>query len=221
MSRGCLGCFPNPKGHATNKDNRSEDFWSSSAFEIDQSALQSQKSISSIGIPSDPQSSADIQIDSSEYVNHGKYSVILIIIAMYAGLLLWNQMRRQWVGNRRHENKKQVGEPIISWNATYESLMGTNKPFPRPIPLGVSSCIHWNVSSRVHVHDRKWLIFLLIFGRWKAYMTKQTNQVFFFLDFLGEREREVEFVLPTISPLDSCTYMGKLYFIFKAKWGNS
>ncbi|KHN08131.1 Phospholipase D alpha 1, partial [Glycine soja] len=51
-------------------------------------------------------------------------------------LLLWNQMRRQWVGNRRHENKKQVGEPIISWNATYESLMGTNKPFPRPIPLG-------------------------------------------------------------------------------------
>ncbi|KAG4392055.1 hypothetical protein AAZX31_04G065600 [Glycine max] len=119
---GCLGCFPNPKGHATNKDNRSEDFWSSSAFEIDQSALQSQKSISSIGIPSDPQSSADIQIDSSEYVNHG--------------LLLWNQMRRQWVGNRRHENKKQVGEPIISWNATYESLMGTNKPFPRPIPLG-------------------------------------------------------------------------------------
>ncbi|KAH1124530.1 hypothetical protein GLYMA_06G068500v4 [Glycine max] len=52
------------------------------------------------------------------------------------GLLLWNQMRRQWVGNRRRENKKQVGEPIISWNATYESLMGTNKPFHRPIPLG-------------------------------------------------------------------------------------
>uniref|UniRef100_I1K8V1 Gag1-like clamp domain-containing protein n=1 Tax=Glycine max TaxID=3847 RepID=I1K8V1_SOYBN len=96
---GCLGCFPNPKGQSTNKDNRSEDFWSSSAFEIDQGALQSQKSISSIGIPSDPQSSADIQIDSPEYVNHG--------------LLLWNQMRRQWVGNRRRENKKQVGEPII------------------------------------------------------------------------------------------------------------
>ncbi|KAH1244784.1 hypothetical protein GmHk_06G015313 [Glycine max] len=136
LSRGCLGCFPNPKGQSTNKDNRSEDFWSSSAFEIDQGALQSQKSISSIGIPSDPQSSADIQIDSPEYVNHGKYSVILIIITMYAGLLLWNQMRRQWVGNRRRENKKQVGEPIISWNATYESLMGTNKPFHRPIPLG-------------------------------------------------------------------------------------
>ncbi|KHN07079.1 hypothetical protein glysoja_023262 [Glycine soja] len=152
---GCLGCFPNPKGQSTNKDNRSEDFWSSSAFEIDQGALQSQKSISSIGIPSDPQSSADIQIDSPEYVNHGKYSVIVclsiisvgllvslipyqrvLVILYHPGLLLWNQMRRQWVGNRRRENKKQVGEPIISWNATYESLMGTNKPFHRPIPLG-------------------------------------------------------------------------------------
>ncbi|TKY74728.1 hypothetical protein E2542_SST03491 [Spatholobus suberectus] len=122
---GCLGCFPEPpliKGQAMNKDNRSEDFWSSSAFEIDQSALQSQKSISSIGITSDPQSSAGIQIDSPEHVNHG--------------LLLWNQIRKRWVGNRRPENKKQVGEPKISWNATYESLIGTNKPFPQPIPLG-------------------------------------------------------------------------------------
>ncbi|XP_020238585.1 uncharacterized protein LOC109817670 isoform X3 [Cajanus cajan] len=121
---GCLGCFPNPpliKGQAMNRDI-SEDFWSSSAFEIDQTAFQSQKSFSSIGIPSDPQSSAGIQIDSPEYVNHG--------------LLLWNQMRKQWVGNRRPGNKKQVGEPRISWNATYESLMGTTKPFPQPIPLG-------------------------------------------------------------------------------------
>ncbi|CAJ1973721.1 unnamed protein product [Sphenostylis stenocarpa] len=158
LSRGCLGCFPNPpliKGQAMNKDI-SEDFWSSSAFEIDQSAFQSQKSFSSVVIPSDPQSSS-------------------------GSLLTWNQMRRHWVGNRRPENKKEVGEPVIrcksifntrklmeswnwsmtvgfismikvtsqnvclvqmlefllySWNATYESLMGTDKPFPRPIPLG-------------------------------------------------------------------------------------
>ncbi|KAK7351390.1 hypothetical protein VNO77_10802 [Canavalia gladiata] len=139
-SRGCLGCFPKPpviismdeaskgvrnQGQAMNKDNISEDFWSSSAFEVDQSALQSQRSISPIGIsnqPSDPQSSADIQIDSPEYVNHG--------------LLLWNQLRKQWIGKRRPENKKQVGEPRISWNATYENLLGTSKPFPQPIPLG-------------------------------------------------------------------------------------
>ncbi|KAK7352710.1 hypothetical protein VNO80_18138 [Phaseolus coccineus] len=121
---GCLGCFPNPpiiKGQAMNKDI-SEDFWSSSALEIDQWAFQSQKSISSIVIPSDPQSSSGIQIDSPEFVNDG--------------LLIFNQMRRRWVGNRKPRNKKEVGEHIISWNASYESLMGTDKPFPRPIPLG-------------------------------------------------------------------------------------
>jgi len=58
-----------------NKDI-SEDFWSSSALEIDQWAFQSQKSISSIVMPSDPQSSSGIQIDSPEFVNDGKYFVI-------------------------------------------------------------------------------------------------------------------------------------------------
>lgn len=31
-----------------------------------------------------------------------------------------------------------VGIRFCSWNATYESLLGTNKPFPQPIPLAVS-----------------------------------------------------------------------------------
>ncbi|XP_052732773.1 uncharacterized protein LOC108330081 isoform X4 [Vigna angularis] len=139
---GCLGCLPAPpiiKGQGTNRDI-SEDFWSSSALEIDLRAFQSQKSISSIIIPSDPQSSSGIQIDSPEFVNDG--------------LLLWNQMRRHWVRNRRPQNKKEVREPVISWNASYESLMGSDKAFPRAIPLGVSSCMHWIVSSHVHVHDR-------------------------------------------------------------------
>lgn len=71
------------QGQAVKKDNRSEDFWSSSAFEIDQYALQSQKSISSIGIsnhPSDPQSSAGIEIDPPEFVNHGAFAVICLFI---------------------------------------------------------------------------------------------------------------------------------------------
>ncbi|XP_047165392.1 uncharacterized protein LOC124834684 isoform X1 [Vigna umbellata] len=155
---GCLGCLPAPpiiKGQGTNRDI-SEDFWSSSALEIDLRAFQSQKSISSIIIPSDPQSSSGIQIDSPEFVNDG--------------LLLWNQMRRHWVRNRRPQNKKEVREPVI----------------------------------------RKWLIFLLIFGRWKDYMTKQTKQGFFPLRFC--RRSEVESVHPTVSPLDNST---------KAKWVNS
>ncbi|CAK8568628.1 unnamed protein product [Lathyrus sativus] len=139
---GCLGCFSKPleiilmgeadasKGLKTqaqtmNQDNRSEDFWSSSAIELDHSATQSQRSISSIVVSnhlSDPQSSDGIQTDPPEFVNHG--------------LLLWNQVRQQWIGNRKPERKTQVGEPKISWNASYESFLGTSKPFPHRIPLG-------------------------------------------------------------------------------------
>nr|XP_007137022.1 hypothetical protein PHAVU_009G093300g [Phaseolus vulgaris]ESW09016.1 hypothetical protein PHAVU_009G093300g [Phaseolus vulgaris] len=117
-----------------NKDI-SEDFWSSSALEIDQWAFQSQKSISSIVMPSDPQSSSGIQIDSPEFVNDG--------------LLIFNQVRRHWVGKRKPRNKKEVGEHIV----------------------------------------RKWLTFLLIFGSWKDYMTKQTKQGFFFLTFCRRERR--------------------------------
>ncbi|XP_061341006.1 uncharacterized protein LOC133287417 isoform X2 [Gastrolobium bilobum] len=136
------------QGQTMKIDSRSEEFWSSSAFEIDHSAAQSHGSISSTGIsnhPCDPQSSAGSQIHPPEYVNHG--------------LLLWNQTRQQWVGNRRPENQTQAGESrlrflqstlykyqtalqlfslifIKSWNDTYGSLLGTNKHFPQPIPLG-------------------------------------------------------------------------------------
>ncbi|THG22175.1 hypothetical protein TEA_025225 [Camellia sinensis var. sinensis] len=51
-------------------------------------------------------------------------------------LLLWNQTRLQWIGNKKSENQaQQLREPKLSWNATYESLLGSNKPFRRPIPL--------------------------------------------------------------------------------------
>ncbi|XP_061376454.1 uncharacterized protein LOC133318464 [Gastrolobium bilobum] len=135
-SRGCLGCCSEPPNKASkglgtqedqtvNKDNGSEDFWSSSTFEMDHSAAQSQRSISSTGIsnnPSDPQSSADSQIGPPEFVNHG--------------LLLWNQIRQQWVGNKRSKTQTGVREPKISSNVTYDNLLGNNKPFPQPIPLG-------------------------------------------------------------------------------------
>ncbi|KAF2303843.1 hypothetical protein GH714_023805 [Hevea brasiliensis] len=51
-------------------------------------------------------------------------------------LLLWMQTRQQWLANKRSPSRKQVREPAISWNATYDSLLGINKPFPRPVPLG-------------------------------------------------------------------------------------
>ncbi|KAK9207907.1 hypothetical protein WN944_000256 [Citrus x changshan-huyou] len=52
-----------------------------------------------------------------------------------AGLLLWNQTRQQWLANKKPQNRPQVREPSISWNASYESLLGTNKPFPQRVPL--------------------------------------------------------------------------------------
>ncbi|KAJ4839321.1 hypothetical protein Tsubulata_018135 [Turnera subulata] len=51
------------------------------------------------------------------------------------GLLLWNQTRQQWIGNKKPQKRTQLREPTISWNATYESLLGTNKPFARRVPL--------------------------------------------------------------------------------------
>ncbi|MED6133696.1 hypothetical protein PIB30_030554 [Stylosanthes scabra] len=133
---GCLGHFKKmpaiylvdeasvgliPQDQAVRKDSRSEDFWSSSTIDIEY-ALRSQKNLSSVGICFDPQSSAGITNDHHEFLNHG--------------LLLWNQMRRHWVGNLRQERRRQVGEPKLSWNASYENLLGTNKPFPQRIPLG-------------------------------------------------------------------------------------
>lgn len=69
----------------------SEDFWSSSTFELDHSAAQSQRSISSIGTlnnHSDPQSSGGSQSGPAEFVNHGKFAVIC---SLSFGSLLWKQ----------------------------------------------------------------------------------------------------------------------------------
>ncbi|KAM3269042.1 putative protein isoform X1 [Capsicum chacoense] len=58
----------------------------------------------------------------AEYVNHG--------------LHLWNQIRQQWIGHKKSVNQpQQLCEPILNWNATYDSLFGSNKPLPEPTPL--------------------------------------------------------------------------------------
>lgn len=92
---------------------------------MDNSAVQSQGSISSISTCNqtlDPLGSVAAANAPNEFVNHG--------------LLLWNQIRQRWAGNRKSENRKrEVRKPKLDWNATYESLLGNNKPFPHPIPL--------------------------------------------------------------------------------------
>ncbi|XP_016562858.1 uncharacterized protein LOC107861954 isoform X2 [Capsicum annuum] len=52
------------------------------------------------------------------------------------GLHLWNQIRQQWIGHKKAVNQPhQLCEPILNWNATYDSLFGSNKPLPEPTPL--------------------------------------------------------------------------------------
>ncbi|XP_059641792.1 uncharacterized protein LOC132283788 isoform X2 [Cornus florida] len=138
-SRGCLGCCTKPpliiavdepskglkiQGRKVNRTGISEDFWSSSTCEMDNSAVQSQRSISSISTSNqvpDPHSAAGSTSNPAEFVNQG--------------LLLWNQARQQWIGEKKSQNRTPVKDPRLSWDSTYESLLGTSKPFPQPILL--------------------------------------------------------------------------------------
>ncbi|XP_058195880.1 uncharacterized protein LOC131312138 isoform X2 [Rhododendron vialii] len=137
-SSGCLGSLCKPElinsneppkgpklqGRRVSKPSISEDFWTTSACDMDNSAVLSRGSISSIStstLPIDPHGTSSGNTPS-EFVNHG--------------LLLWNQTRQQWIGTKKPNiHTQQLREPKISWNATYESLLGSNKPFSQPIPL--------------------------------------------------------------------------------------
>ncbi|KAL6996610.1 hypothetical protein U1Q18_006740 [Sarracenia purpurea var. burkii] len=122
---GCLGSDNKPKlvtsvdgplkGPKTqvrrvSKPSISEDFWTTSTCEMDNSALHSLGSISSISTSNltiDPHGSTSGSI-SSEFVNHG--------------LLLWNQTRQQWIGNKKHENRAhQLREPRLRSVALFVS----------------------------------------------------------------------------------------------------
>ncbi|XP_047309884.1 uncharacterized protein LOC124913335 [Impatiens glandulifera] len=115
---GCLGCWestthPNGDGILVRKPSASEGFWSTSNYDLDNNGLLSQRSMSFLILPN--------LNEPSEFVNHG--------------LLLWNQTRLQWVGSKKSENREKNRNPTISWNATYDTLLGSNKRFARSIPL--------------------------------------------------------------------------------------
>ncbi|KAG6717570.1 hypothetical protein I3842_04G107600 [Carya illinoinensis] len=126
FSRGCLGCYPKPK-LTTSVDEQSKGRTqrqgqsSTNTCEMDNSAVHSQRSISS-NQALDSGGCAGRMRNTSEFINHG--------------LLLWNQTRQQWLGNKGSHRQPQVHEPRISWNdATYENLLTSKKPFPQPIRL--------------------------------------------------------------------------------------
>ncbi|KAJ0960326.1 hypothetical protein J5N97_001844 [Dioscorea zingiberensis] len=135
---GCLGCSTkrannnvldeqsrglHMQGPTVKKPSISEDFWSTSTFEMENNGVQSQRSLSSISASTqtvDPVSGSSH--NPPEFVNHG--------------LLLWNQIRQQWIENKKPKNQpQQVKESGLGWNTTYDSVLVTNKPFPQHIPL--------------------------------------------------------------------------------------
>ncbi|WCJ30290.1 hypothetical protein M5689_011859 [Euphorbia peplus] len=138
-SRGCFGCCirpattiaigntskrPRNQDQTTKQESTSDEFWSTSPVQMDPNGVQSQKSLSSVNVvdqPLDPVTASASTSNPPEFVNHG--------------FLLWKQTRQQWITNRKSRNKKKVREPTISWNATYETLLGSSKRFPQPIPL--------------------------------------------------------------------------------------
>ncbi|KAH0450229.1 hypothetical protein IEQ34_020921 [Dendrobium chrysotoxum] len=169
-SRSCLGCYTNPtpitavdepskglriQGQSVRKPSISDDFWSTSTYEMENSGVQSQRSISSISASVrafDPYSGAGSSTNTPEFVNHGLLLMYLLIhLPIFnetfpvdaeidydacKGLILWNQTRQQWIGDKKdHRKTEQVIDPRLSSNATYDSLLGTNKPFAHPISL--------------------------------------------------------------------------------------
>ncbi|KAF8095080.1 hypothetical protein N665_0341s0008 [Sinapis alba] len=91
---------------------------------MDNITFPSQGSLSSSNQTFDSQSAARNLNAPPEFVNQG--------------LLLWNQTRERWVGGKGRDSnppeRKQGAK--INWNAaSYDSLLGSNKLFPQPIPL--------------------------------------------------------------------------------------
>ncbi|OAY47172.1 uncharacterized protein LOC110618050 [Manihot esculenta] len=135
---GCFGCCAKPtpiiavdepskglkiQGRAVKRPSISDDFWSTSTCDLEYSAMQSQRSVSSISISNvNLTGGTSGTVSNSDFINHG--------------LILWQQNRNQWIGNNTSTNRIQERwERRLSWNATYEGLLGTRNPFPRPIPL--------------------------------------------------------------------------------------
>ncbi|EXB39148.1 hypothetical protein L484_003787 [Morus notabilis] len=107
------------QGRSVKKPTVSDDFWSSSTCDLDNSTAISQRSISSISM-------------SNQTVNHGGVT----------SLLLWNQSRLQWTGGSRsrsqtkqsRERRLRRGSILATGNQIFQALYPSNCSF-NPEPL--------------------------------------------------------------------------------------
>ncbi|CAO2174782.1 unnamed protein product, partial [Urochloa humidicola] len=129
-SRGCFGCCDKAVKQLGDLSRNlithdqipiGEPFWSTTTIEVE---------------PSDLRGSSSINISTWGFDQHGTGSSHNLPELGNTGRVLWEQTRQEWTEIRSLRPKvKQVREPVLSWNAAYESLLGSNKPFPQPIPL--------------------------------------------------------------------------------------
>ena len=94
QSRGCFGCCVKPtpitavdepskrlriQGRSVRKASLSEDFWSTSAHEMENSGIQSQRSMSSISTvaQSSDQHAAGSSSNPNEFLNQGKFTIFV------------------------------------------------------------------------------------------------------------------------------------------------
>eukprot|EP00249_Psilotum_nudum_P017260 c26237_g2_i2 orf=506-943(+) len=101
------------------------DLWTSSSNEMDNSAWNSRSSSRRILAVS---ASSNLEICGSSDNVHAAASV-------NHALFMWNERRREWIGNRSQLRSSKAGSTAINWMVTYEELLGTSHPFPQPIPL--------------------------------------------------------------------------------------
>ncbi|XP_019414464.1 PREDICTED: uncharacterized protein LOC109326221 isoform X1 [Lupinus angustifolius] len=137
---GCFGCCTKPtpiiaadeaanglriQGQAVKKPTISDGFWSSSTCDVDNSTVQSQRSIPSV-------------TTLNQNLNHssGTSSEGNDPVFVNQGLLLWNESRLKWTGSDTPRNPtRQKQHPRLNVNATYESLLTTRRRFPKSVPL--------------------------------------------------------------------------------------
>ncbi|KAJ7514198.1 hypothetical protein O6H91_23G032600 [Diphasiastrum complanatum] len=135
-SSNCVGDFSKPSPTTTIDKSKKQnalkrgayghpppqkEWWSSSDMENNLNSRSSRLSTSSVGNQEHRGNNHNPNPSTSSFVNHA--------------LNLWNEQRREWVGDRSNRQLQQRREPVISWSATYDELLGTSRPFSERIPL--------------------------------------------------------------------------------------
>ncbi|CAK9261329.1 unnamed protein product [Sphagnum jensenii] len=136
-SSGCVGGFARPPPITAPEKSRPKksrgskryvqghtarpprDWWTSSSDDMDSNGMLNARSFQNF-----PISTHSLHISTSSnstFSNHG--------------LMLWNEQREEWVGNKPRQQSQGSRESVISGSTTYEDLLGTSRPFPQPVHL--------------------------------------------------------------------------------------